>query len=83
MERDSGEITREWNESIILNLYKGKGNALGRSYYRGLNLRDQVMELHELVLDSFIREIVDIDSKKFYFVSGRSTTDAIFIIRQL
>ena len=47
-----GEITREWEESIILNPYKGNGNALGRESYRGLKLKDEVMELLERVLDS-------------------------------
>ena len=33
----SGEIPRDWEESVILNLYKGKGDALLRGNYRGLN----------------------------------------------
>ena len=41
------------------------------------------MKLLECVLDSFIREMVDIDAMQFGFVPGRGTTDAIFIIRQL
>ena len=69
-----GEITREWKETIILNPYKGKGNALGRGNYRGLKLKDEVMELLERVLDSFIREMVD---------NYRLEEDVILIIRQL
>ena len=38
------------------------------------------MKLIERVLDFFIREIVDIDSKQFSCVPGRGTTDAIIII---
>ena len=41
------------------------------------------MKLLERVLDSFVREMVDIGSMQFGFVPGRGTTDAIFIIRQL
>ena len=41
------------------------------------------MKFLERVLDSFIREMVDIDAMQFGFVPGRGTTDAIFIIRQL
>ena len=66
-----------------MNLYKGKGDALERGNYRGLKLTDQVMKLLERVLDSFIGEIMDIDTMQFGFVPGRGTTDAIFIIRQL
>ena len=66
-----------------MNLYKGKGDGLEQRNYLHLKLKDQVMKLFEHVLDSFIREIVDIDCMQFDFVRGRGTTDAIFIIRQL
>ena len=35
------------------------------------------------MLDSVIREMVEIDTMQFGFVPGHGTTDAIFIIRQL
>ena len=50
----NGVIPTDWQESFILNLYKGKGDALERGNYRGLKLTDQVMKLLECVLDSFI-----------------------------
>ena len=34
----SGEILKDWEESFILNLFKGKGEALDRGNYRGLKL---------------------------------------------
>ena len=49
-------IPTDWQESFILNLYKGKGDALERGNYRGVKLTDQVMKLLERVLDSFIRD---------------------------
>ena len=79
----SGEIPKDWEESLILNLYKGKGEALGRGNYRGLKVTDQVMKLLERVLDSSIRKMVKIDEMQFGFGPGRGTTDAIFIFRQL
>ena len=79
----SGEIPADWEESIILNLHKGKGDALERGNYRGLKLTDQVMKLVERVLDSHIRKMVNIDEMQFGFVPGRGTTDAIFIARQM
>ena len=79
----NGVIPTDWQESFILNLYKGKGDALERGNYRGLKLTDQVMKLLKRVLDSFIQEMVDIDAVHFGFVWGRGTTDAIFIIHQL
>ena len=66
----NGVIPTDWQESFILNLYKGKGDALERGNYRDLKLTDQVMKLLEHVLDSFIRAMVDIDPMQFGFVSG-------------
>ena len=79
----SGSVPREWNESYILNCYKGKGDALERGNYRGLKLLDQVMKALERVLEKVIREMINIDEMQFGFMPGRGTTDAIFIVRQL
>ena len=75
----------DWEESFILNLYKGKGEALdcGNYMYDGLKLTDQVMKLLERMLDSSIHQMVNIDEMQFAFVPGRGTTDAIFIVCQL
>src|SRR6056300_1728659 len=77
------KIPTDWEESFILNLYKGKGGALERGNYRGLKLTDQVMKLAERVLDVFIRRIVNISDMQLGFVPGRGTSDAIFVTRQL
>ena len=79
----SGMTPVEWEERFILNLYKGKGEALDCGNYHGLKLTDQVMKLLELVLDFSIHQMVNIDEMQFAFVPGRGTTDAIFIVCQL
>ena len=76
-------ITSDWKGSFILNLYKGKGEALGRGNYRDLKHADQVMKLHVQVLDSYIREMVNINERQLGFVPGRGTTGEIFVVRQL
>ena len=78
-----GVVSAHRRDSIILNLYKGKGIALDRGNYRGLKLTDHVMKLVGHVLERLIRKMVDIDEMQFGFVSGRSVTDAVFIVRQL
>ena len=79
----SGEVPADWEESFILNLYKGKGEALERGNYRGLKLTDQVMKLMEHVMEFYVRRMVNIDEMQFAFVPGRGTTDAIFTVCQL
>ena len=78
-----GCIPTDWQESFIVNLYKGKGDALNRGNYRGLKLIEQVMKVLERVVEGLIRQRVEIDEMQCGFMSGHCTTDAIFIIRQL
>ena len=65
----TGVIPKDWEESIILSLYKGKGEALDRGNYRGLKLTDQAMKLLERVLDFQIGQMVNIDEMQYGFVS--------------
>ena len=50
---------------------------------RGIKLLDQVMKVLERVIERRVRDKVQIDSMQFGFRSGRGTTDAIFIMRQM
>ena len=79
----TGEVPSDWHESIIVNCFKGKGDALVRGNYGGLKLLDQGMKMFERVLEKIIREKVDIAEMQYGFMPGRGTTDAIFILRQL
>ena len=77
-----GKVPSDSEQSFIVCLYKGKGDALERSNYRGLKLTEQVMKILERIVDG-IRQLVSIDDSQFGFVPGRGTTDAIFVVRQL
>ena len=78
-----GKVPSDWEQSFIVCLYKGKGDALERGNYRGLKLTEKVMNFLERIVDSLIRQLVSIDDSQFGFVPGRGTTDAIFVVRQL
>ena len=78
-----GCIPTDWQKSFIVNLYKGKGDALNRGNYWGLKLIEQVMNVLERVVEGLIRQRVEIDEMQCNFMSGHGTTDAIFIVRQL
>ena len=79
----NGRIPQDWELSYILNLYKGKGDALTRGNYRGLKLTEHVMKVIESLAGSVIRDKVDIDEMQYAYVTERGTLDPIFIIRQL
>ena len=78
-----GKVPSDWEQSFIVCLYKGKGEALERRIYRGLKLTEQIMKVLERIVDGLIRQLVSIDDSKFGFVRCRGTTDAIFVLRQL
>ena len=63
---------------------KGKGDALSCGNYRGLKLQEaHVMKILEHILITIIWEQVSINNMQFGVMSGRGTTDAIFVLRQL
>ena len=65
-----GDVPSDWHESIIVNCFKGKGDALVRRNYCGLKLLDQGMKMFERVLDKIIREKVDIAEMQYGFCLG-------------
>ena len=72
------KLTTEWEQSIFVSLYKGKGIALERGNYRGLKLLNQVIKVLERVAEKFLRQ-VHMDDIQSGFLPGCSTTDAIFL----
>ena len=72
------KIPEDWEMSFILNLYKGKGDALNRGNYRGLKLTEDMMKVMERIVDRMIREMIAVNEMQFAFVPGRGTTDASF-----
>ena len=66
-----GVVPSDWESSFIINLYKGKEDALERGNYRGLKLLDQVMKTTERIFENFIRDRINIDEMQFW-VHARS-----------
>ena len=78
-----GKVPKEWHNSYIVSLFKGKGSTLDRGKYHGLKLTDQVLKVVERVIEKIIRECIVIDDMQFGFIHGHGITDVIFIVRQL
>ena len=78
-----GCLQTDWQESYIVNLFQGKGNALNRGNYRVLKLIEQVIKVLVSLVEGLIRQRVAIYEMQSGFMSGRGTTDVIFIVCQL
>ena len=73
----------DWHDSITIPLFKGKGDALSCEKYRGLRLLEHSMKVWERVLIKRLEDYVEVHPQQFGFAQGKSTTDAIYITRQL
>ena len=78
-----GEMPNDWNRSYMINVYKGKEDALECGSYRGIKLLEHAMKVFERVMEARLRQILHIDDMQFGFTPGKGTTDAVFILRQL
>ena len=73
-----GKVPSYWEQSSIVCLYKGKGDALERISSWQSRLWKSCRGLLTASSDSW-----SIDDSQFGFVPGRGTTDANFVVRQL
>ena len=74
---------KEWEDSEMVKFYKQKGDILNCENYRGIKLLEHVLKVLERVLEGRLRELVPVHRHQFGFMSGKSTTDAIFIVKQI
>ena len=64
--------------SVLLPVFKGKGDPMECGSYRAIKLLEHAMKVTERVLERRIREKVNTDDMQFGFRPGKRTTDAIF-----
>ena len=77
------KIPTEWRDSVIIPIYKEKGDIQDCGNYRGIKLMSHTMKIWERIIDRRLREETTIGDEQFGFMPGRGTTDAIFAVRQL
>ena len=75
-------IPSAWRNSILVPIFKEKGDVQECKNYRGIQLLTHTFKIWEKVVDRMLRECTEIHESQFGFMPGRSTTDAIFILKQ-
>ena len=80
---DKEKMPNAWRESVIIPIYKEKGDIQDCGNYRGIKLMSHTMKIWERVIESRIRNETEIGEQQFGFMPGRGTTDAIFAVRQM
>ena len=72
-----------WKTSVIVPIFKGKGDVMSCGSYRGMKLLEYAMRIVERVLERRIRTLVNLNEMQFGFMPGKETVDAIFIVRRM
>lgn len=80
---DGKGMPDEWTLSVLIPIFKGKGDAMSCGAYRGVKLLEHAMKIVERVLEKRIRSMVNVDEMQFGFMPGKGTVDAVFILRRL
>ena len=80
---DGRGMPDEWKTSVIVPLFKGKGNVMSYKSYRGVKLLEHAMKIVERVLERRILTLVNLNKMQFGYMPGKGTVDAIFIVRKM
>ena len=77
------KMPEEWRDSVIVPIFKEKGNIHDCGNYSGIKMISHTMKIWERIIDRRLREETSIGGEQFGFMPGRGTTDAIFASRQV
>ncbi|KAK3541095.1 hypothetical protein QTP86_013354 [Hemibagrus guttatus] len=80
---ESERMPEEWRRSVLVPIFKNKGDVQNCSNYRGIKLMSHTMKPWERVVQARLRKVVEICEQQYGFMPRKSTTDAIFALRIL
>ena len=76
-------MPEEWRRSVLIPIYKNKGDAQYCGNYRGIKLMSHTMKVWERIIETSLRDRVEISKQQYGFMPGKKTTDAMFALRML
>ena len=76
-------IPEDRKSSVVLPIYKCKGDRMKCGSYRGIKLLEHAMKVVERIFHHRIRQQIEVDDMQLGFVKAKVTIDAIFMARQM
>ena len=76
-------MPEEWRRSMLIPIYKNKGDEQCCGNYRGIKLMSHTMKVWERIIATRLRDRVEISKQQYGFMPGKGTTDAMFALRML
>ena len=80
---ESERMPEEWRYSVLIPIFKNKGDVQSCSNYRGIKLISHTMKLWERIVERRLRRDLTFSNQQYGFMPGKSTTDALFALRVL
>ena len=72
-------MPEEWRRSVLIPIYKNKGDAQCCGNYRGIKLMSHTMKVWERIIETRLRDRVEISKQQYGFMPGMGTTDAMLL----
>ena len=79
----SERMSEEWRRSVLIPIYKSKGDAQSCGSYRGIQLMSHIMKMWKRVIKARLRDSLEINIQQNGFMLGKETTDAKYASRIL
>ena len=76
-------MPEEWRDSVLIPIFKNKGDVQSCSNYRGIKLISHTMKLWERIVEKRLRSDLKFSNQQYGFMPGKSTTDALFALKVL
>ena len=76
-------MPEKWRRSVLIPIYKNKGDPQCCGNYRGIKLMSHTMKVWERIIETRLRDRVEISKQQYGFMPGKGTTDAMFALRML
>ena len=80
---ESERMPEEWRDSVLIPIFKNKGDVQSCSNYRGIKLISHTMKLWERIVEKRLRSDLKFSNQQYGFMPGKSTIDALFALRVL
>ncbi|KAI5100996.1 gastrula zinc finger protein XlCGF28.1-like [Silurus meridionalis] len=76
-------MPEEWRRSVLVPIFKNKGDVQTCSNYRGIKLISHTIKLWERVVKARLREEVSICEQQYGLMPRKSTTDTVYALKML
>ena len=76
-------MPEEWKNSLLIPIYKNKGDAQCCGNYREIKLMSHTMKVWERIIEARLRDRVETSKQQYGFMPEKGATDNMFAIRVL